>query len=128
MYIYSGIHLVSITAGFAGFYAYTAHKCRKRIIIHYFIKSLLVTPGLRMVEPALNVFAGRAGTIARRHKIGINRPLCTPVAGTRRMLQQINRLSHVGTSRHGNVFGKKYQPLLPKRKRRNFKASKLIKG
>ena len=96
--------MIAVTARFAGFYTNSSHNCRKGVIFHNLLECILITPGLRIVEPCLNIFAGRARAVAGRHKIHVNGALAAPVAGSCSMLHQVNRFGHVGKFCHFNTL------------------------
>jgi hypothetical protein len=89
MYIYGFINMVTVAPFFAGFYAYPTHNGRKWIVFQNLLKSVEIIAALGIGQPCLNIFAGRAGTVAGRHKIHVHGAASAPVAGTFRMLRKV---------------------------------------
>ena len=68
------IQLVSIAAGLARVVADAAMHRGQRIVAHQCFPGLAVFACLRQSEPGLDVFARRAGVVAGRQEIDIDRP------------------------------------------------------
>ena len=75
------VDLSAVARGFAGVVADAAHDGGQRIVCGERPPGVLVVAGLGMGEPALNVLAGRAGGVAGRQAVDIDRPLGAPRAG-----------------------------------------------
>src|SRR5581483_320147 len=73
----------AVARGLAGVVADPAHDRRKRVVFHDPPPGALVLlPAcLRLVQPLLDVLAGRAGVVARRQPVDVDRPLRPPAAG-----------------------------------------------
>ena len=82
------IELSPIADGFTRVITHATMNRRKRIIFHNFPPGLFVFSFFRLVQPALNIFAGRAPLIARWKMVDIDRTHCPPTA---RMIGQTGR-------------------------------------
>src|SRR5690606_27847051 len=58
-----------------------SHHRGKRVVPHQPAPRLLVPSLLDQAEPALHVLPGRAGIVARRHQVAVDRPFAAPGAG-----------------------------------------------
>jgi len=75
------VELAAVAGGFASVIADAAHGGRHRVVLHQFAPGFLVVAGLCVEQPALDVFAGRAGVVAGRQAVDIHRPVRAPGAG-----------------------------------------------
>jgi hypothetical protein len=75
------VDLGAITGGFTRMIADPPHHGRQRIVLCEKAPRGFVIAGFGMGQPSLNVFARRAGVIARRQPVHIDRPGGTPGTG-----------------------------------------------
>ena len=76
------IELPAIAGIFAGVITHASHDRREGIVANQLLPGVAIIAGLRVVEPALDVFAGGAGVIARRQAVDVYRTFGAPRAGT----------------------------------------------
>ena len=69
------VELLAVAAGFAGVIADTAVHARQWVVADQRLPGGAILAGLRERQPGLDVLAGRAGDIAGRREIDIDRPL-----------------------------------------------------
>ena len=74
------IQLAPITGGFTRVITHATMNRREGILFHNFPPGLFIFPLLRLIQPVLNIFAGRAALIAGRKVINIDRTHRPPVA------------------------------------------------
>ena len=72
------VELAAVARGLAGVIADAPHDRRQRIVLGELAPCGFVVARLRVVEPALDVLAGRAGVVARRQPIDVERPVGPP--------------------------------------------------
>ena len=75
------VDLRAVAGGFAGMIADAAHHRGQRIVLRQHAPGVFVVAGFGVIEPGLDVLAGRAGVVAGRQTIDIDRPLGAPGAG-----------------------------------------------
>ena len=75
------IQLAAVAGVLAGVVADAAHDRRQRVVPHQLAPGFLVVAGLGVEQPALDVLAGRAGMVAGRQAVDIDRPHGAPGAG-----------------------------------------------
>ena len=75
------VDMRAIAGVFAGVIADPAHHRRHRVVERQCAPGGLVVAGLGVVEPGLNIFAGRTGVVAGRQPIDIDRPRGAPRSG-----------------------------------------------
>lgn len=75
----------------------------QRVVPHQQPPSPLEFSSLRLAEPPLNVFSGRAGIIAGRHEVYVMRPAPSPRTGSD-LLCQINKRRDVARRVSHKVF------------------------
>ena len=95
MDIDGGIDMVAVASGFTGFDANPPHGSRKGIVLHNDLKRLEIITCLGMSHPGLDVFTGRACTVAGWHKINVNRSFLALGACALGMEEQVNRFGKV---------------------------------
>ena len=81
MDIHCLVELGPVAGILAGVIAGAPHDRRQRVIGDEGFPGSTVIALLGVVEPALDILAGRAGVIARWQAIGVNRALAAPAAG-----------------------------------------------
>src|SRR5947209_1209120 len=74
------VDLRAVATGFAWVIADPAHDRRHRIVLGENAPGAFVIAGLGVKQPVLDIFTGRAGMIARRQPVHINRPFGAPGA------------------------------------------------
>ncbi len=75
------VELAAVARGLARVIADAPHDRRQRIVLGQRSPRGFVVAGLGVIQPALDVLAGRAGVVARRQAIQIDRPVGAPRAG-----------------------------------------------
>ena len=75
------VELAAVARGLAGVVADPADDRGERVVGHDLAPRRFVAPLLRVVEPPLDVLPGRAGVVARRQQVDVDRPLGAPGAG-----------------------------------------------
>ena len=73
--------VAAVAGGLARVVADPAHDGGERVVRHDLAPRRLVVALLGVVEPPLDVLAGRAGVVARRQQVHVDRPLGAPGAG-----------------------------------------------
>ena len=86
------VELGAVAGGLAGVVAGAPVRRRQRVLLHVLEPGLAVAPGLRLGQPGLDVLARRAGVVARRHQVAVDRPL----PADRSRAAQRGRLQHGG--------------------------------
>ena len=94
------VDLAPVADAFAAVVADAAHDRRKRVVLHQHAPGLLVVAALGLEQPGLDVLAGRALLVARRHAVEVDRPRVAPRAG---MVGQ--RTAHIERDREGFLHG-----------------------
>ena len=75
------VDLRTVAGGLAGVIADAPHHGGQRIVLREHAPGVFVIAGFGVVEPGLDILAGRAGVIARRQAVDIDRPHGAPGAG-----------------------------------------------
>ena len=77
---YGIVQLRAVAGGLAWVVADAAHHGGQRVVLDQLAPRRLVVAGLGVVEPLLDVLAGRAAVVARRQAVHIHGPLLPPGA------------------------------------------------
>ena len=75
------IDLRAVAGRLAGVVTDASHHGGQRVVLDELAPSRLVVAGLRVVEPLLDVLAGRTAVVARRHAVHVDGALLPPGAG-----------------------------------------------
>ena len=75
------VELRAVAGGLARVVADASHHGGQRVVLDELAPRRLVVAGLGVVEPVLDVLAGRAGVVARRQPVHVHGPLLAPGAG-----------------------------------------------